>query len=214
MAPPQNGQDPNLANALAKAGGSSGSGSSDSASSSLGGAGKGSLSGGGADKDQAAVDKAQNTQWDNQSKAADKESAQSYKDTDPNRYDATGNLLPEDAYSANTSRTAAGAQGEIDPKDTGFSTQQDGQGSAVTPPVQDAGLLGPSGDPGNENNGLGDGIGGIIDNVVAGGYGNAGGYNNSGGDSSSSDYSSGDNSGGDSGNTYGGADNTGDGSGD
>ena len=195
--------------------GGSGSGSG-SDSSSLGGAGKSSLGGNQsqADKDQAAVDKAQNTQWDNQSKAADKESAQSYKDPDPNRYDATGNLLSEDAYSANTSRTAAGAQGEIDPKDTGFSTQQDGQGSAVTPPVQDAGLLGPSGDPGNENNGLGDGIGGIIDNVVAGGYGNAGGYNNSGGDSSSSDYSSGDNSGGDSGNTYGGADNTGDGSGD
>src|ERR1035441_7390724 len=114
MAPPQNGQDPNLANALSKMGGSgSGSGSD---SSSLGGAGKSSLGGNQsqADKDQAAVDKAQNTQWDNQSKAADKESAQSYKDTDLNRYDATGNLLPEDAYSANTSRTAEGAQGEID----------------------------------------------------------------------------------------------------
>ena len=224
MAPPQNGQDPNLANALSKMGGSgSGSGSD---SSSLGGAGKSSLGG-----NQSQADKAQAAAEDANTKANDANHTEPYQNTaaggfqeDPARYDDAGNLLPAGQYKPGSagSGDTHGANAESYPGSPGAGDNVDGQGSAMTPPVQDAGLLGPSGDPGNENNGLGDGIGGIIDNVVAGGYGNAdsgygAGYGDGsggagfGGDNSGGDNSGGDNSGGD---TYGGADNTGDGSGD
>ena len=218
MAPPQNGQDPNLANALSKMGGSgSGSGSD---SSSLGGAGKSSLGG-----NQSQADKAQAAAEDANTKANDANHTEPYQNTaaggfqeDPARYDDAGNLLPAGQYKPGSagSGDTHGANAESYPGSPGAGDNVDGQGSAMTPPVQDAGLLGPSGDPGQENNGLGDGIGGIIDNVVAGGYGNDTGYGDLGpsGDPGSGDYSGGGSSGGDSGNTYGGADNTGDGSGD
>lgn len=136
MAPPMQTQTPNLAAALAKTGG--GGSSSGSGSSSLG-SGSSSLGGGaGADSkgnkpgdpgynknDAIALNK---NLADNNAGAPlnknDKTDARNPGSGDPNRYDEAGNLKPEDAYSANKSQTAAGAQGELGqlmgaPADTG-----------------------------------------------------------------------------------------------